>query len=218
MGTTERQPLELRTRRVGPWSMNAYALVCPLTGESLLIDPGDEPEVLAEMLAGTNPLGILITHDHPDHVGALETMRLELDIPVMGRCSENTTSLNLDRCLADGDHISIGTHTVMVCATPGHTPDHLCYAIVNDPRILVGDAIFEGGPGKTWSVKAFKTTLTTLQDVILRWPAGRVCYPGHGSRFRLDAIRSAIEGFLAKDHGSFCGDAEWDMVLDRRTT
>ena len=42
--------LELRTRQVGPWAMNTYALVCPETGHSVLIDPGADPKALQEML------------------------------------------------------------------------------------------------------------------------------------------------------------------------
>ena len=36
--------LQLETRQVGPWGMNTYALICPQTNQSVLIDPGDDPE------------------------------------------------------------------------------------------------------------------------------------------------------------------------------
>ena len=49
-------PLELRHRHVGPWQMNTYALVCPTTNQSVLFDPGADPEILLEMLAGASPL------------------------------------------------------------------------------------------------------------------------------------------------------------------
>jgi glyoxylase-like metal-dependent hydrolase (beta-lactamase superfamily II) len=45
--------LELRRRTVGAWNVNAYALICPRTAQSILIDPGSEAGVLEEMLSGT---------------------------------------------------------------------------------------------------------------------------------------------------------------------
>lgn len=211
MHTSKHKTLELRIRQVGPWSLNAYALICPQTRESLLIDPGDDPAALTEMLTGTRPSSILVTHGHPDHIGALDAMRGKLDVPVLSHGGDGNGPVVADRWLADGDQLAIGRGTLRVHHTPGHTADHLCFAIEGDCRILVGDCLFEGGPGKTWSPQDFRTTLQTLQDIILGWPDEAVCYPGHGRSFRLGAIRPAIERFLAKAHGPFHGDAEWGM-------
>ena len=76
-------PLELRTRPVGQYSMNAYVLVCPVTRQSVLIDPGDDPDALQEMLKGTQPIAILLTHTHFDHVGALAEMRSRLQASLL---------------------------------------------------------------------------------------------------------------------------------------
>ena len=51
--------LELRARSVGPWPMNTYALACPVTHQSVLIDPGADPDTLMELLEGTQPIAIL---------------------------------------------------------------------------------------------------------------------------------------------------------------
>lgn len=212
------QRLELRTREVGPWPMNTYALVCPDTGQSVLIDPGADPEALLEMLTATNPLAILLTHTHPDHIGALAETRARLNIPVMAHpgTDGDGMSLEADRWLKHGEEISVGQYTVRVYHTPGHIGDLVCYALWDDAgegdqRVIVGDTIFEGGPGKTWSNEGFKITLKTLRDVVLSWPDEAMCYPGHGSAFCLGDIRAAIGSFLAKDHGDFFGDATWDM-------
>ena len=205
--------LELRTCQVGPWGLNSYGLVCPGTGHSLLIDPGAEPETLTDMLAGTLPLAILITHSHPDHIGALDQMRARLDVPVMAHPAAGTGSdgLRADRALAHGDNVMVGEHEIKVYHAPGHTADQICIAVEGDHHVIVGDTIFEGGPGKTWSAEGFQMTLKTLRDVVLAWPAATVCHPGHGSSFRLGDRRAAIEAFLRKDHGDFSGDATWGM-------
>ena len=202
--------MELRARAVGEWAMNAHVLVCPVTRQSVLVDPGAEPEALQEMLADTQPVGILITHTHPDHIGALDEMRTRLNVPVMAHAGPHL-DLNADRWLLHGDVVNVGQHCLKVYHTPGHVGDLLCFAIKDDERVVVGDTIFEGGPGKTWTAQDFQTTLQTLRGIILSWPDDTVCYPGHGPFFRLGDKRAAIVAFLAKDHGDFFGDATWEM-------
>jgi hydroxyacylglutathione hydrolase len=203
--------MEVRTRAVGPWPMNAYALVCRATGQSVLIDPGAEPATLLALLTGTTPVAILITHTHGDHIGALDEMRARLGVPVLAFDGPHWQGLALpvDRGLADGDTIAVGRATLRAYHAPGHCPDLLAYAVAGDWTVIAGDAVFVGGPGKTWSVESFQTTLRTLRQVVLRWPDEAVCYPGHGPAFRLGDRRAAIEAFLARDHGDFFGDATW---------
>ncbi len=201
--------MALRVRAVGPWETNTYVLVCPDTGKSVLLDPAAEPETLLAMLGNSEPVGILITHAHPDHIGALADVRAELAVPLMAHRAAG--SLRADRRLEDADVVEVGAHRLWVRHTPGHTDDMVCYGIEGNNRVLVGDAIFEGGPGHTSSPEAFQTTLRTLSDIVLTWPDETVCYPGHGPSFRLGDRRSAIEGFLARDHGAFFGDATWEM-------
>jgi len=204
--------LELRTRPVGPYGTNAYGLVCPVTQKSVLIDPGAEPEALQEMLKGTHPLAIVLTHTHPDHVGALAEMRARWRVPVLLHRGPHAKGFDwkADCWMKHGAVVRLGKFPLRMLYTPGHTADQMCIAL-DDARVIVGDTIFEGGPGKTWSVEGFRTTCRTLRQIILRWSDDTVCYPGHGSSFRLGDQRSAIEAFLRKDHGAFFGDATWGM-------
>ncbi len=214
------KPLILKTDHVGPWGMNTYALICPNTNESVLFDPGADSDKLLAMLGDSKPLAILLTHTHADHVGALAEMREKLDVPVYVHPGQpdapdpdpifKAEDSKADHFLNHGDTFKVGAHTLNIYHAPGHIHNQICYAIEGDNRIIVGDTIFEGGPGKTWTPQGFQTTLNTLREVVLPWPDDTVCYPGHGPHFVLGQQRAAIEAFLAKDHpADFCGDATW---------
>lgn len=207
--SSEGAKLSLTCQEVGPWGTNAYWLSCRTSGQGVLIDPAGEPETLLTMLQAMEPLAILVTHSHMDHIGALGELREALGVPVMAHRA--ATGLKADHWLEDSDIVELGEHSLRVWHTPGHTDDSVCYGIEGDHRIIVGDAIFEGGPGHTSSARAFQVALRTLREVVLTWSDETICYPGHGTSFRLGDKRAAIEAFLAKDHGSFFGDATWDM-------
>lgn len=204
---------ELRTAQVGPWPMNSYALICPNTGKSVLVDPGADPDALEQLLADSSPIAILLTHSHPDHIGALDEMRQRLAVPVMAHTGPHFDDLELpaDQWLEDGDVVEVGDLRLKVHYAPGHIGDQICFTLEDDHRVIVGDTIFEGGPGKSWTYQGFQTILRTLRQVVMPWEDDTICYPGHGPAFRLGDIRDDIRAFLSKDHGKFFGDATWRM-------
>ncbi|MGQ9548782.1 MAG: MBL fold metallo-hydrolase [Roseiflexus sp.] len=205
--------MELRIRSVGSWTMNSYALVCPLTRHAVLIDPGAEPDELMAMLDGTIPVALLLTHTHPDHIGALDDMRNRLNVPVLAHPGPHAdgVTIPIDRTLAHGEIITAGASTIRAWHTPGHTTDMISYLVDSAPIAIVGDTLFDGGPGRTWSLEDFRTTLRTLRAIVLTWSDDTNCYPGHGPSFRLGDRRAAIERFLAHAPDDFYGDATWDM-------
>jgi glyoxylase-like metal-dependent hydrolase (beta-lactamase superfamily II) len=191
--------------------MNTYALICPETRQSVLIDPGAEPETLADMLADSRPIAILITHAHKDHIGELEAMKAQLNAPVYMHPGDSPMGVSADIWLADGDTLALGDHLLRFIHTPGHTPGMMT-VMLPDRRAIVGDTIFQGGPGRTWSPHHFRQTLETMRTIVFQWPDETECFPGHGASFRIGDERPAFEAFLRREHpADLYGNVTWEM-------
>lgn len=196
---------------VGSWPMNAYLLIDQATASSAIVDPGAEAEAILSLLAGTRVAAILVTHGHIDHVGALSEVKEATNAPVyINPLDASTFKLDVDIPLEDGTIISIGEEQLRAIHTPGHTPGMTCLDL-GDSRILVGDIIFVGGPGKTWSRKDFTTTMRTMQEIVFTWPDETRFYPGHGPSGTIGQERLAFEAFVARGWPrKLHGDVTWE--------
>ena len=202
--------LRLIEKAVGPWPMNVYVFIDKGTNTSAIIDPGAEAESILSLVGGTRIAAILITHGHADHVGALGEIKAGTNAPVyINQLDAEGFNLEFDIPLLDGQIIPIGDQQVRAIHTPGHTPGMTCLDL-GGGRILVGDTIFVGGPGKTWSKKDFSTTMRTMQEIVFTWPDKTRFYPGHGPSGEIGQERSAFEAFLGRGWSrKLYGDVVW---------
>lgn len=200
----------LRKAEVGPWPMNTYVLYCAATRIAAIVDPGAEPDVILALVGDAQVDKILLTHAHPDHVGALAEVKALTDAPIYLHPAEHAVfGIPYDRPLADGDLIEVGQETVRAIHTPGHTPGMISFDL-RDGRIIVGDTLFVGGPGRTWSAQDFAVTMRTMQRIVFAWPDDTAFFPGHGPDGRIGDERAAFETFVA--HGwseGLQGDVSW---------
>lgn len=205
--------LHLNRLEVGPWPMNAYVVVDPVTQNTLLVDPGANPEILLAAIQPYSLAGIFITHGHGDHTGALEDILSVVAAPVYLHPDDAALfTLNYDYPLHDNLMIQLGPHQLQTVHTPGHTPGMCCLSL-GDGRVLVGDSLFVGGPGHTGSAADFVMTMRTMQSVIFRWADNTRFFPGHGPSGTIAEERPAFNAFVERGWSpDLHGDITWEPV------
>jgi len=128
----------------------SYLVGCEKAEEAVVVDP---PFAVEDVLEEAKRLGVSIvrtleTHTHADHVSGHGRLALEHGIPVS---IHSAAGAGYDHdTLADGDEIVVGTVTLRCLHTPGHRPEHCCFAVVDTTRadepclVLTGDSLFVG--------------------------------------------------------------------------
>jgi glyoxylase-like metal-dependent hydrolase (beta-lactamase superfamily II) len=150
---------------------NCYLLICPQTGEALIIDPGAEADRILEHVRASSchVTHILHTHGHFDHIGATESVMAGLGKPVplaahpadvylysrearaIGEPFGYEIPSDLlvpDQPLRDGDRVQVGDLQLQVIHTPGHTPGSISL-ICGTTCVFTGDTLFQHGIGRT---------------------------------------------------------------------
>lgn len=185
MSPVERVPVP--HARVPDGATNAYLVGehdSPQAGLAL-VDPAGRHERLDDAIGDV--AHVLVTHTHPDHVGALAHYARESDATVWAHAPhadrlEDATGVTPDRTFRDGD--TVGPLTAL--ATPGHARDHVAFAVGDD--YLVGDLVRANGSvaiGRDGDLRAY---LTGLRRLAARHPLR--LHPGHGPP--VDAPRERI--------------------------
>ena len=182
---------------LGPFQENCYIVRDPASGAAAVVDPGsDGDRIIAEIERTGNGLAaIWVTHAHVDHIGAIATVKRRWNVPVhlhpldepLYRMAGRQAQLYgvpyeeppaPDAHLADGQSLIIGTVTLNVMHTPGHSPGHV--VIHGGGHALVGDCLFAGSVGRTDLPFSNAAQLEASLARIAALPLETVIYPGHG--------------------------------------
>jgi glyoxylase-like metal-dependent hydrolase (beta-lactamase superfamily II) len=173
------------------------------------VDVPAEASKILKALKETNPKYILITHNHMDHLGALTEIKSKLRIPIGAhRLDAKGLPLRPEILLEDGEKVPCGKTSLKVLHTPGHTPGSLCFLFEN--RLIAGDTIFPGGPGKTRSPTDLKQIIKSITSKIFVLPDDTAIYPGHGDSTLLGKEKEEFSVFSSRRHDpNLFGDVLW---------
>ena len=157
--------------KVGFLKENCYIL--SIGKDVILIDPGDEYHIIKEKLSGLNLCAILITHRHFDHIGALDDLIKDYNVPV------------LEYSNIKKEDYSYGPFNFKAIFTPGHSMDSVTYYFEKDNTMFVGDFIFNGTIGRC-DLKGGDERLMEKSIELIKQYKNCTIFPGHGDKTTLD--------------------------------
>ena len=155
----------------GSLKENCYVLI---NGEDcLVIDPGDDLDLIKKEINNYNLLAILITHYHFDHIGALDGLIKYKDVPIYDyKLEENNYNIN-------GFNFDI-------IKTPGHTSDSVTFYFKNDSIMFVGDFVFKETIGRTDLPTGNEKEMYKSINLIKQYDDKIILYPGHGEETNIE--------------------------------
>jgi hydroxyacylglutathione hydrolase len=209
--------MDARMFTVGLVQENCYLFRRDGSDRALIVDPGDEaPKLLSAIdQLGVGLDGILLTHTHFDHVGAVapvaEATGAEVWVPEIekGVLADINSfvpwpgfgpfeSYDAEHTLSGGEKLELAGFEIDVLFTPGHSPGHVTYSIPEEAAVFSGDVLFQGSVGRTDLPGGdWPTLIESIRSMVESLPEETTVYPGHMGVTTLGAER-ASNPFLAE--------------------
>ncbi len=158
---------------VGDLDTNCYILI--KDNKCLIIDPGDEYNKIKEVIGNNEIVGVIITHHHFDHIGALDKFNKDLI---------------LDRNNLEEKEYNIDNFKFEIIHTPGHKEDCITIYFKEENIMFTGDFLFKDAIGRIDLPGGNHRDMFNSLNKIKEYNKNIKIYPGHGdSTYLKDEIR-----------------------------
>ena len=187
---------------LGAYETNCYVLrSSEAAKDCLIVDAGLGAEKLIRFLQEhkLNPLAIVLTHGHIDHIEGVAALRAEfpdikvhihkLDAEMLTEPSTNLSAMTgaefsvepADFFLEEQSVIEQAEVNLCVLHTPGHTPGGISLYSKDDKVVFVGDTLFADSIGRTdFPNGNMEQLLQGIREKLFTLPDETQVYPGHG--------------------------------------
>ncbi|MCM8760940.1 MAG: MBL fold metallo-hydrolase [Candidatus Omnitrophica bacterium] len=157
---------------------SCYSYILSSAKEAVIIDPHislKDSYINYLKKKGLEPKAIVDTHTHADHFSLAMILKKELGAPVI--MGEKAISSVADRRVKDGDEIALGSNSLKVIYTPGHTDDAI--SILAAGALFTGDVLLIGSVGRTDFQNGSPESMFDTLQKFKALPDATVVYPGH---------------------------------------
>ena len=193
---------------VGPVETNCYLVTNTKTNELIVIDPGEEADMLISKIkaSGAKPAAILLTHAHFDHITGAAAVAGEFGVKIYlhekDRDTLTDTQMNAswmighpmtytaDIFVKDEQELEIAGFKIRVLFTPGHTPGGCCYYFPYEDVVFTGDSLFCGSIGRTdFKGGSMSDLVRSVKEKLMSLPDKTAVYPGHNESSTIENER-----------------------------
>ncbi|MCA8950075.1 MAG: MBL fold metallo-hydrolase, partial [Planctomycetes bacterium] len=174
----------------------SYLIADESTGTAAVVDPQRDIEqyVLEAKRLGVEIKHVLLTHFHADFVAGDRELQQTCGATIYVGAAA-APEYDCEK-LEDGDVLEFGNVRIQALATPGHTPESMCYLVfdlaqdgANPQAVLTGDTLFIGDVGRPDLLGSVgikpedlaSSLYDSLHDKLLRLPDATLVYPAHGA-------------------------------------